>query len=330
MRNLKRLAMVTAFTASVVGPGVAWADLFGQPLPDPTTSAVQYDDFFSYSLPILNYFATGNTTSNAGDPYYVTSTPGAIQDLIVVYTGSSGSGVTTNETTAPFAQADDAEAAATGSQDVSFTNDNPLDPANGPTGDTQVWDILVGDLQTFLNGGELVFLFNNNQTNSGSAADQTLSIWVKVTLSGVDYFFQQTGGTGDPTDGANYVVAGGQVCLDSTTFVVEVCGADATQVGPFNHNLGANQAAYAIVGSDAFNAALAAEDPNDLMSLTIYMGCTAITTNTQVPCFPLNNGYEQLFIASTTGPNLNPEPGSLALLGLGLIALAWTARKRYR
>jgi PEP-CTERM motif-containing protein len=66
------------------------------------------------------------------------------------------------------------------------------------------------------------------------------------------------------------------------------------------------------------------------MSLTIYMGCTAITTNTQVPCFPLNNGYEQLFIASTTGPNLNPEPGSLALLGLGLIALAWTARKRYR
>lgn len=54
---------------------------------------VQYGDGLSYSLPVANYQFGFNT--NTG-PYAISSTPGAIQDLIVIATGASGIPVTTN------------------------------------------------------------------------------------------------------------------------------------------------------------------------------------------------------------------------------------------
>src|SRR5512143_1506404 len=64
----------------------------------PTTGFVQYGDAQSYALPLLAYFydqANGGGVG-PGNPFYVASSPGAIKDDIVIGTGASGSGVTTN------------------------------------------------------------------------------------------------------------------------------------------------------------------------------------------------------------------------------------------
>jgi hypothetical protein len=42
-----------------------------------------------------------------------------------------------------------------------------------------------------------------------------------------------------------------------------------------------------------------------------------------------NNGFEQVFITSTTAPTTVPEPQTLALFALGLVAMGWATR-RYR
>jgi len=68
---------------------------------------VTYGDGNSYALPVnaLIYDAFNGGGTGPGNPFYVVSTPGAIQDLTVVATGSSGTPVTTN-----YPSADDAYA----------------------------------------------------------------------------------------------------------------------------------------------------------------------------------------------------------------------------
>ena len=120
MLKIKAAAIASTLIAGATVSGLASADLFPTPLPN--TGFVQYQDFNSYSLPILNYFATGTTTQNPGDPFYIPSSPGQIQDLIVVYTGAGGTGVTTNLSTEPFVTADNAESACSGSTCNTFDN----------------------------------------------------------------------------------------------------------------------------------------------------------------------------------------------------------------
>ena len=136
-------------------------------------------------------------------------------------------------------------------------------------------------------GNTPVFFFNNNQVNSGAATNQELAVWAQITLrdssdaTHVAYFdltnrgysftdpgggifssvnptaylsYTNTTGAG-PLAGTNsatdYVLSGGQLCVEPTPplqfpskYTTDPCvGTEVT----VNTNLGANQAAFAVV-----------------------------------------------------------------------------------
>jgi hypothetical protein len=143
-------------------------------LPTATASnSVTFGDGISYSLPILGL--------------NVQSSPGQIQDCIVVMTGSNGTQINQNAK-----GIDDAYQSPGGSKVADngwFRTGDPLatpDPGSSFgsfTGQTDhTWDIQISALESFLNGNDMVIYFNHNQTNSGSTIDQNLFIWAQLAL----------------------------------------------------------------------------------------------------------------------------------------------------
>jgi len=168
---------------AMLGLGIAAGSVHAADCPTvslPTATinnSVTFGDAVSYSLPILGID--------------VQSSPGQIQDCIVVATGASGTGVTTN-----VADSDNAYPTPNGTGGLPYfstgdpaTQPAPAAPFTGQTSST--WDITVDALQQFLGGSDLVIMFNHNQTNSGSTIDQNIFVWAQVTVVDTD--------TGAPT-----------------------------------------------------------------------------------------------------------------------------------
>lgn len=325
----------------------AQADLLLPELPDPTVgvNAAQYGDFYSYSLPLLayRYDQANGGGEGPGNPFYVDSSPGQIQDLIVVATGSNGGPVTTN-----FAGMDNAYSTPNGVAGNPEFYTNTGDPSGFGVADPDEvaafvgdsensWDSRVSAMLDFLGGNELVVFFNNNQINScEDHSCQELFAAAQVRLVSDDglnevYFdllnngglgpiFGFMGGnTGNYTnttgaygnDFDDYVLSGGQVCVDASATTFLPCDAPGAVI--FNHNLGANQAAYAIWSPEltaALNSGL-----YDVMQIDIRMR-------------DLNNGYEQIFIGrmESTPPHEVPVPTALLLMAAGLFGL-WRTRR---
>src|SRR5205085_5075795 len=157
----------------------------------------------SYSLPILGID--------------VPSSPGQIQDCIVIATVSGGQNLNQNPV-----GADNAYPTPNGTGGLPYfsTGDPSTQPSpNGSfAGQTNyTWDISVSALRSYLGGKNMIIAFNHNQTNSGSTIDQNLAIWAQVTLKNSStgaavYFYASSVNNG--TGIQNFGVPGG----DPTAF----------------------------------------------------------------------------------------------------------------
>lgn len=321
-----------------------------------------YGNTNSYSLPglatIYDYYNGGGT--GPGNPYYVNSTPGAIKDLVVIYTGSSGQGIDTNaagfENTYLVPNGSQSPYVNTlGAVGVDASGVSKAGIAN-TTNNT--WDASIAALVGFLDGGDPIFLFNNNDTNK----DQHLAIWAKLWITDPNnalygrYLYLSNEGAaygfggfdaGDATQynpgdlsgpmvggygSTDYVLSGGQICFGAAPgFVSETCTNQSEY--KINHNLGANQAAYAgmlPLLNDYLDALIASG--NDLSAYTLHLqfelGCNpAFNDPHSCTNVAIDNGYEQLFLASTKS-SLVSEPTSIALLGLAMLGFAATRRRK--
>ncbi|MBI1395669.1 MAG: hypothetical protein GC151_06780 [Betaproteobacteria bacterium] len=365
----------------------ALASLSGQALAINLTGIgyTTFGDANSYSMPFANFQATGDSTPQPGDPYYIASSPGQISMLAVIGTGASGQPVNTN-----FAGMDDAYPTPSGVSGSNFFSTGtiadpvPATPFAGDDPDT--WDATLEALSTFLQGNQMVFFFNNNQLNSLGTYGQSLGVWAQAWISDTagnvidpdgagpqtGYYeltnqmkpFQlQTeggGGTylGDPTaftssgrtnpggnaNGTDYVLSGGQLCAATSLGGAPVsCSSPLADIGPVNHNLGANNATYAVVVPelnalmDSLISSAAGTLSNYVLHLDVRMGCDPTlfgTDPTAAICDGdgvtwnknLNNGYEQIFIGQLERPGV-AEPGALALLGMACLA-AFAGKRR--
>jgi hypothetical protein len=298
--------------------------------PDPTLYAVQYGDAYSYSLPYLDALVDLGWLSYDPGTFTIHSSPGWIKDGIVIYTGSKGKPVTTNP-----AGMDGAMPAVSGNGAGDTTFDSSIDYL-GETWPDGAWDqagswdaslsAFVGALSTLSNPNptNTMFFFNNNQQNSGSAADQSLYAYGRITFTGdspvdkVYEFINKTGG-GDPT---TYAWDGGEPDpwnsrLDPGEFVLSPGWIDfGPPIGGLNHNLGANLAAYAIYF------------PEIDFQWLLTNGYDEMHADFRLR--DLNNGHEQLFVLLDDGSGQVPEPGTLVLLGSGLIGLAIYSRRKLK
>ena len=206
-----------------------------------------------------------------------------------------------------------------GNQGSSYTM---ADAGGAFTGDlANRWDISLNTLRNYLDGNELVFLFDNNQ--SGSGASQWINIWGQARI--VDAFgntvnnlcFELSTGSGcnapvitdflpvaanfcvNKVTGASYNIGtatNANSCGTAGYYVENNLGTNVAEFAAFNQTL--NDAVYNLVNGDYF------------LSLDIrYTGNNA--------------GAEQLWICSdcdVSGPNQIPEPATLPLMLMGFVA----------
>jgi hypothetical protein len=312
--------------------------------PDSFTAAdncITFGDFSVYSLALLaaqtNYANTGEfliPPFNNQDPYFVASNPGELgRDGYIVYgTGTNNKNVVTN---GDGTLIDDAQSQPSGSTtffevgaasetDPTFTGDSPIR-----------WDGTLSAIREELAlgsnpDGQFVIYFNLNETGNDGLEGIDLLTWFKVTLTDLDgvlpdrdfYFTGELGSTtepviGDATD-PNWVYVHGRICVSDTAGFLGFgpCTAEQTAAGGanVNQNLGADAAAFAIYNEE-------------LSSLVLDSGYDILSGIWKFDF--IRGGFEQQFTALTmVGRAQVPEPGTLALLGLGLVGLGLGSLKR--
>jgi hypothetical protein len=322
----------------------------------PGTNCLVFSDFNVYSLALLN-FQAGAGPIGPGDPYAVSTNGTSLQHALVVGTGVNGSGAN-NSDLLPGGVVDNAYDTPS-AQGGGLTNFQMAAGNQGTQGNailnnaSTTWDVNVAALMTFLNGGDLNFFFNLNQTNSKTStylnSPEDALGWLAVTVT------DSTGAHGpqtaylngnhctgviglagstacDPSQsvlpsispgnsdilpgGEKWAYIHGQICVSPAGGVValEPCAKNDKTNNTVNQNLGANDAAFGLY-SDVLQTWL---ETGFYDKLSVDMRMAAET-----------NGYEQLLIyAGNSIPLDVPEPMTLTLFGAGFAGAALLRRRK--
>lgn len=360
IRSTTTLMAAVALLAASVSPALA-TSLTLPPSNAMTTGS--FGDFLVYSLELNalcgaavpidpRCLPAGFTQAQNVAQYPIQSSPGQIDSQVVIYMGSQGND---NKDGNPFpagASSDDPFRSPTGSATV-FAMDSGNEPGGGAefTGDISGrWDINIGLLRQYLTDPlsgkvhDLVFLFDNNQTGTGTG--QALNVWGQVRIidpstidpqNGVPFGVPSncfelnssastgcTDTTGDPLIAAAlFAPAIGDFCVDHVTGAAYLVGtAKASDCAPgdyfITNNLGQNTAEFAV-----FNSLL-----NDLVKNPANDG---LILSVNMKLSNLDDGSEQLWICSTCSVSPVPEPGTILLFGVALVLISvLVARRRHQ
>jgi hypothetical protein len=183
---------------------------------------------------------------------------------------------------------------------------------------------------------------NPNMLGTQTAATNTYPVGTEPTGTfplGIPC--DNAGGPSCGTSGQYMLEAQGQVCLNGPVGVGTVvpCGSPEQVGNPVNQNLGANDAAFAVVFPQ-LDALLPTLASTDVIQIDFRMGCNPDTVGpfvgptsgqnglTNCPlASPLNDGFEQAFIVPGVIATPVPEPSPIFVLGIGLLGLGFYARR---
>lgn len=330
-------------------------------------ACVNYGDFVSCSGQYLNLIETGDVDGIKGVTDYVDHAPqGILDNDLVIFTG--GQAAVDNDPyrlQTTYGTIDDAyRGTAAGSvteygthmntfgdvdPDPTFTGDNIGDGIDATTGlNERAWDIGLLSLIEVLTTPDdvrhdLLVMFDNNQV--GTDPDQNILAWALVcvqdtngglgdicfelvdqngllntannvapSLFSTDLAFGEATLTGTETP----VLANGTICVDTTTFLPTAFNTSSCPAGSVlvNNNLGTNNSEF-ILGIPELNA-----------NLETYLLAGYDNLSVQFRFTNNNNGFEDIYILGTGGVPTIPEPGVLALLGVGLLGLGLARRRK--
>ena len=341
------LLLASAMCASAAR--AATLDLTGQPY-------VLYGDGQSYSLPILCFVQPCPNNSQ----YNVMAGPGQIDLFTKLGTQ---------------AQHDNAIPNMDDAFDTPQANNIPgfrLNGTNEPTPDGFAgdrigwWDATLAALSAKLDllKNSIVFFFANNETGSGDH----LAAYARVELTQISTntslgFFELTNDfnhDGVAPYGA-FTAGGGILFGDPTTYTSlnqapvvadflqsggEVCIGPGNTAPCYQHNLGGDRAAYAVVFPelDALISALAlggADLTDYALHVDYRLGCGpegpgfpqvqvgGNPNNTECdPNYAINGGAEKIFLGTQSLPGREvPEPSSMLLGVLALLGVVYARRK---
>jgi hypothetical protein len=323
------------------------------------TNCLQFDDFTVYSLALLN-FQAGAGPVTAGDPFDVSTNGINLQNALVVGTGVAGGG-SINSDVVPGGNADDAYRTPTapGGGITNFVPDatnQGLQGSNIPGNTSGTWDINISALNTYLNGGNLNFFFNLNQTNSQTTtylnSPEDALGWMQVTLrdstganTSVSFWLDGNACNGvigapnspncDPTQSVAQSISPGNSDIlpndpnhDEWAYIHgEICVSPAGAVVNFGACAQGDHVDTTVhqnLGANDAAFGLFSQTLQDALDSGLY---DVMSIDFRMAA--LTDGYEQLLIfASNRIPTTVPEPLTITLFGAGLAGVALWRRRR--